>query len=129
MADAAVLCTSDHQGNPLWHPTSLADIDAVGARVWELWRAMQAGLASRGDPYGWWRIRGIPTSHQYEVGPLGPGTVARCGMERPADADLVKDPTPPLCSVCSGADGREAQSPGWGRIGDVVLGPDGHPMR
>lgn len=126
MDDAAVLLETDSQGNSLWHPSTLADFGAIPARVWDLWLAMRDGLAARNEPWAWWRMRGVPTSHHYQASPFGPTEAARCGYQPGEGAEMVRDAEPPLCSACTAL--IAPRSAGWGRIGDTYLGPDGHPL-
>lgn len=126
MDDAATLLETDTQGNSLWRPSSLADFGAIPARVWDLWLVMRDGLVARAEPWAWWRVRGVPTSHQYQASPEGPNT-ARCGFDPGPGADLVRGGEQPLCQACTAV--AAPRSAGWGRIGDAVLGPDGHPLQ
>lgn len=132
MVDANVLSTTDSTGALLWHPRGLPDFDALPERVFTLWRDMRDGFARRGEPWTWWRPRGVPTSHQYEASPFGVPEQARCGHEPYRDgpvADWIRDAGEPHCGACKALGEREARpAAGWGRIGDTLLGPDGHPL-
>ena len=125
MVDAHVLCTTDTQGNVLWHPRGLSDFLALPARTWELWVAIQNGIAARQQPWSWWRVKGMPTSHRFEASPLGLHDVARCGWRGPDGAEWLRDENPPLCQVCGSLMEQEARPrAGWGRIGDHAVGTE-----
>lgn len=124
MVDAADLSMTDATGAVLWHPTGLADIDAHPERTLTLWVDMRDGAMARAEPWQWWRVRGIPTAHQYPATPLGVPTIARCGYD-PHAAGPVAEWTREggtECGACAGtAKAAQAPTTGWGRIGDTEV--------
>lgn len=123
MMDAAHLHLTDASGTSLWHPRGLDDLDAVPARTMALWLAMKEGIAARGEPWSWWRIRGNPTSHLFATNPSGaPADAARCGQSPDPGADWLHEEAS-RCRVCQATVEREASPPAaFGTIGGVPVG-------
>lgn len=125
MQDANLLSMTDATGALLWHPHGLEDIERLSARTLQLWRDMRDGMAARDHPHTWLRTPGIPTAHLYEASPLGPAK-ARCGHV-PQGRLVGGGDT--QCRACAAIAARDATPQvGWGRIGDTLIGPDGHPL-
>lgn len=128
MEDANLLSITDATGASIWHPRGLTDLLAIPERTLTLWRDMRDGVVARNEPWVWWRIRGVPTAHLYEASPVGVPLVSRCGQRRDPGHELVRDGDR-QCPACSAVTARDARPQvGWGRIGDTILGPDGHPI-
>lgn len=123
MVDAAQLHLTDATGALLWHPRGLGDLDAVPARVMTLWHDMRDGIAARGEPWAWWRIRGNPTSHLFAADPAGvPVGPSRCGLVPDAAAEWIREEAS-RCRVCQAAAAREAApAVAHGTIGGVAVG-------
>lgn len=123
MQDAVILNTTDATGAMLWSPSGLADFDAVPERVLVLWHEVRNGLAARGEPWSWWRVRGTPTSHWFAASPAGfPTEPARCGVDPDPDAEWLQEEGD-HCRVCSVVvDGEKKPRAASGTIGGIAVG-------
>lgn len=120
MVDAARLATPVGDGI-LWHPSSLADIDAVPSRTLLLFDLFRHGSVSRQHPWSWWRAEGKRTvCHQYATDWLArPEPPARCGFapEGPLERYDVG-----RCSNCERMDRGESEQEATGTVAGVRVG-------
>lgn len=132
MQDAARLAMPDASGGILWHPATLDDIYSVPHRVMLLFDYYRAGMASRMEPWSWWRVveKPLRLSHQYNTDwrsrPMPP---ARCGFVTPSDAAFERAEAG-KCAKCSKLDKGESIE-ATGTVAGVRVGParDHHPER
>lgn len=122
MQDAALLSLIDATGAMLWHPRGLADFGVIPDRTLTLWGDIQQGRGARDEPWAWWRIRGIPTSHHFPAVPQGRPTVARCGEVADPAADWMRAPDATPCRVCTALIENETRpTQGFGSIGGTPI--------
>ena len=119
MLDAARLAQPVGEGI-LWHPSSLDDIYAIPARTLILFDYYQLGMASRLQPWSWWRLKGKrATTHQYQVDwQFQPQRPARCGYKT---KDELEQSETTKCSRCEKLDAGETTE-ATGTVAGVRVG-------
>lgn len=104
-----------------WRPANLRDLDDLPHQVMTDFWAIRAGQAENREPFAWYRVTGGQgtdrLAHHFRPNFDGPEAIARCGIERRADATYERTDGGLQCQRCAAI--RDGKPLSVGTIGDL----------